>query len=61
MPDRPGSGCYNQLTVKRRRDPPRDIVLYAKQIGRGAIAPLCPQMRGGLGIDQLSVDADPAA
>jgi hypothetical protein len=35
-----------------------DLVLYREQIARVAIEALGPQMRIGLGVDQLGSDAD---
>jgi hypothetical protein len=43
---------------QRDCDPGRDLVLQAEQIARVTVEALGPQMRVGLGIDQLGVDAD---
>ena len=55
---RPGGLRADQREVERDRDPARDLVLQGEQIARVAVEPLGPQMRVGLGIDQLGVDAD---
>src|SRR5260370_24120293 len=51
----------DQLEVERDGDPAGDLVLQGEEIARVAIEPLSPEMRVGLGIDQLGVDADLAA
>ena len=58
MLGRPGGLRADQLEVERDRDPARDLVLQSEQIARVAVEPLGPEMRVGLGIDQLGVDAD---
>src|SRR6516165_5064362 len=50
----------DQFKIERESDPPRDIVLQCEQVAHVAVEPLGPEMRVGLSIDQLSVDADPA-
>jgi hypothetical protein len=54
----PGGLRAGHFNVERDRDPGRDLVLQDKQLTRVAIEPFCPQMRVGLGVDQLCVDAD---
>ena len=39
--------------------PARDLVLQCEQITGVTIEPLRPEIRGGIGIDQLGVDAHP--
>jgi hypothetical protein len=51
----------NDLGVDRSRDAPCDRVLHGEKIAGVSIETLCPKMGVGLGIDQLSVDADLAA
>jgi len=46
------------LGVERDRDPVRDLTLQGAQIARVVVEPLRPNMRVGLRIDQLNVDAD---
>jgi hypothetical protein len=50
-----------QLDIERERDLARDLVLELEQIARVAIEAFGPEMRVCLGIDQLGVDANPAA
>jgi hypothetical protein len=54
----PGGLCGDQLEVERDSDLARDLVLQGEQIARVAIETLGPQMRVGLGIDQLGVYAE---
>jgi hypothetical protein len=55
---RPGCLRSDQLDAERVREPARDLVLQREQIARVAGETLGPQMRIGLGIDQLGTDAD---
>ena len=58
MLGRLGGLCSDQLNIERVREPARDLALQDKQIGRVAVEPIRPEMRVGLGIDQLGADAD---
>jgi hypothetical protein len=51
--------CRDQRGVQRNRDAARDLVLQGEQIAHVAVEALRPEMRVGLGIDQLGGDADP--
>jgi len=55
---RPGGLRGNQLGAERVREPARDLVLQSEQIVHLAVEPVCPEVRVGFGISQLSVDAD---
>ena len=55
---RPGGLRADQREIERDSDAAGDLVLQGKQIADVALEPLGPQMRAGLGIDQLGVDAD---
>jgi len=44
--------------VQRERDASGYLVLHGERIARVTVEPLCPQMRAGLGIDQLGIDPD---
>src|SRR5215471_794327 len=61
MLGRPDSLRSNQLDVELICDPAGNFVLQGKQIAHVAVQPLRPQMRVGLGVDQLDADADLAA
>jgi hypothetical protein len=58
MLGRPGGLHSDQLDAERDREPARDLVLQGEQIARIAVEPLCPKMRVGRGIDQLSINAE---
>ena len=58
MPGRPGGLRSDQLDAERVRDPARDLVLQREQIARVAVEPFSPEMRIGVGVDQLGVHAD---
>ena len=58
MLGRLGGLCSDQLNIERVREPARDLALKDKQIARVAVEPIRPEMRVGLGIDQLGADAD---
>jgi hypothetical protein len=49
----PGSLHADQLKIELDRDPARDVVLQGEQIVRVAVETLGPEMRVGLGVDQL--------
>src|SRR6516225_4434467 len=55
---RAGGFRGEQLQVQGGGDPPRDLVLQGEEIPHVAIEPLRPHLRVGVGVDQLSVDAD---
>src|SRR5262249_35791060 len=55
---RPGGFRTDKLWVERYCYPARNLVLQREQIASVAVKPLRPEMRIGLGIDQLGVDAD---
>jgi hypothetical protein len=48
----------DQLYAESVADPGRDRVLQGEQVSCVDVEPLRPQMRTGLGIDKLGVDAD---
>ena len=48
----------DQLEIECDGDAGRDLILQREQVGGIALEPLRPQMRIGLGVDQLRVDAD---
>jgi hypothetical protein len=56
---RPGGFRGDQFKVECNRDPARNLVLQGEQIARVAVEALRPEMRIGLGVDQLGVHADP--
>jgi hypothetical protein len=56
MLGRTGSLSGHQLKVERDRDPARNLVLQGEQIARVAAETFSPDMRIGLGIDQLGSD-----
>jgi hypothetical protein len=58
MPGRASGFSGGQLQVECASDAARDLVLQGEQITRVAIEPLGPEVRVGLGIDQLGVDPD---
>ena len=58
MLDRPSDLHPDELRTKCNGSPACDQVLHGEKISRIAVEPLRPQMRIGLGIDQLGVDAD---
>src|SRR5260370_16633193 len=45
----------------KARDSRDDLVLHLKQIGTVRIELICPQMRAGLGVDELRAHAHPVA
>src|SRR5262249_41154953 len=47
----------NDFEVERDPDPARDFVLQCEEIFGVAVEPIGPEMRGGVGVDQLGVDA----
>jgi hypothetical protein len=55
---RAGGFCTDQLPTERVRDAACDLVLQREQIADVVVETLRPQMRVGLGVDQLRVDAD---
>jgi len=55
----PASLSPDQLHVERVRDPARDLVLQREQVADVAVEALGPQMRVGLCVNQLGVDANP--
>ena len=61
MLDRPGGRRVDQLEVERNRDPVRNLLLHGEQVARVTVEPLCPQMRVGFGVNQLSSGADPVS
>jgi len=58
---RSGSFSTDELEVKSDGYSAGDLVLQSKQIARVAVQPVGPQMRVGLGIDQLGAHADSVA
>ena len=54
------TGCFraHQLIVELDCDPAGDLILQREQIAHVTVEPLGPEMRIGLGVDQLGVDAD---
>jgi hypothetical protein len=58
---RSGGLRTDEFEVKRDRYSARDLVLQRKQIARVAVQAVGPQMRVGLGIDQLGAHTDPVA
>jgi hypothetical protein len=57
----PGGLRCDQLNLERIPDLARNLVLQSEQIAYVAVEALGPQVRIGLGVDKLRVDADPAA
>lgn len=55
---RPGCLRPDQRGMERDSDAAGDLVLQGKQIAGIALEPLGPQMRAGLGVDQLGVDTN---
>jgi len=55
MLGRPGRLRGDQLDAERVREPASDLGLQTEQIGRVTVEPLRPEMRVGLGVDQLGV------
>jgi hypothetical protein len=55
---RPGGFRVDQPDVERDRNSTCDFVLQGEKIAHVAVEPLRPQMRVGLGINELRVDAD---
>jgi hypothetical protein len=53
----PGGLCADQLEVEGDRNAASDLVLQSEEIAHIEIEPLCPEMRRGVGVDQLSADA----
>jgi hypothetical protein len=44
--------------MERERDAAGYLVLHGKRVACVTVEPLCPQMRAGLGINQLGIDPD---
>jgi tetratricopeptide (TPR) repeat protein len=55
---RPGGFGGDQLRAQCRRNPTCDFVLQGKQVARVTVKPFRPQVRVGLGINELCGDAD---
>src|SRR6516164_1870514 len=55
---RPGRFRPDEFKVESNPDPAGDLILQGEQIARVAIGAVSPQMRVGLGIDQLGGDSD---
>jgi len=53
---RPRRRRGDQRYIERSRDPTSDLVLYGKEVAQFTVEPLGPEMRVGLGIDELRVD-----
>ena len=53
--------CGDQLCPQLIGKPRYDLVLHIKEVGQGLVEPLGPEMRAGLGVDELDIDAQPIA
>ena len=51
----------DEFGLKLVRQPCDDLVLHAEEVGQGLVEALGPEMRSGLGLDQLHVDAHAAS
>jgi len=59
MLGRSGSLRAYEFEIERNSYAACDLVLHGEQIARVAVEPLGPHMHVGLGINELSVDANP--
>src|SRR5438132_179278 len=50
--------CDRELPLERAGNARRNLVLHGEQIADVAVEALGPEMRAGLGVDQLDVDPD---